>query len=148
MPVYMNDSQFINKGYQISTDNSLLDFNAIFNYLDGESYWAKGIPPEKLRKAIDNSLCFGVYKDNKMAGFARVISDKATFAYLCDVFILKPYRNIGLSKWLIQTITLHPDLQGLRRFVLATLDAHGLYKQFGFEQITRAERWMEIFTPY
>jgi GNAT superfamily N-acetyltransferase len=148
MPVYMNDAQFHNKGYQISTDKSLLDFDMIFSYLDGESYWAKGIPPEKLRKAIDNSLCFGVYKDNKLAGFARVVTDKATFAYLCDVFILEQYRNIGLSKWLVQTITSHPDLQGLRRFVLATLDAHELYNQFGFEQLTRADRWMEVFTPY
>ncbi|MBL4676509.1 MAG: GNAT family N-acetyltransferase [Mucilaginibacter sp.] len=148
MPVYMNDALFANKGYRISTDNSLLDFDTIFKYLDNDSYWAKGIPANKLKKAIDNSLCFGVYKGDKLAGFARIITDKATFAYLCDVFILEPYRNIGLSKWLVQTIISHPDLQGLRRFVLATLDAHTLYKQFGFEQITRADRWMEIFTPY
>ncbi|MES2265740.1 MAG: GNAT family N-acetyltransferase [Bacteroidota bacterium] len=144
----MNDEAFIKKGYQISTDKSLLDFDAIFNYLDAESYWAKGIPPEKLRTAIAHSLCFGVYKDGKQAGFARVVTDMATFGYLCDVFILPEHRGLGLSKWLVQTIMAHPDLQGLRRWSLATLDAHGLYKQFGFSQITFAERWMQIFTPY
>lgn len=148
MPVYMNDAHYHNQGYYISTDNSLLRFTEIFNYLDTESYWAKGIPEDKLRKAITNSLCFGVYKNNEQAGFARVITDKATFAYLCDVFILSAHRKSGLSKWLMQTIISHPDLQGLRRFVLATADAHGLYKQFGFELIKGADRWMEIFTPY
>lgn len=146
--VFMNDDAFIKKGFSISTDKQLLDFNAIYNYLENDSYWAKGIPVEKLRKAIDNSLCFGVYQDKKQAGFARIITDRATFAYLCDVFILPDFRGIGLSKWLMQTITGHEDLQGLRRWSLATADAHGLYNQFGFTPITHADRWMEIFTPY
>jgi N-acetylglutamate synthase-like GNAT family acetyltransferase len=146
--VFMNDDAFIKKGFYISTDKTLLDFDAIYNYLDNDSYWAKGIPVEKLKKSIENSLCFGVYQDKKQAGFARIITDKATFAYLCDVFILPDFRGVGLSKWLVQTITGHTDLQGLRRWSLATLDAHGLYKQFGFTPITHADRWMEIFTPY
>ncbi|MET3979999.1 N-acetylglutamate synthase-like GNAT family acetyltransferase [Mucilaginibacter sp. UYP25] len=148
MPVFMNDEAFIKKGYQISMDGSLLDFEMIFNYLDGQSYWAKGMPPEKLRKAIENSMCFGVYKNSIQVGFARVVSDKATFAYLCDVFILPANQGVGLSKWLMQNIMAHPDLQGLRRWSLATLDAHGLYKQFGFTEINNPERWMQIFTPY
>ena len=148
MPVYMNDEAFINKGYKISTDLSLLDFDTIFNYLDQQSYWAKGMPPQKLKKAIEHSICFGVYKDGAQAGFARVVTDKATFAYLCDVFILHENQGIGLSKWLMQTIMAHPDLQGLRRWALATLDAHGLYKQFGFDVINNPGSWMQIFTPY
>jgi GNAT superfamily N-acetyltransferase len=148
MPVFMNDEAFIKKGYQISTDNSLLDFDAIFNYLDQQSYWAKGMPRAKLKKATEHSLCFGVYKDGVQAGFARVVTDRATFAYLCDVFILPAHQGAGLSKWMMQTIMAHPDLQGLRRWSLATLDAHGLYKQFGFKEISNPEVWMQIFTPY
>jgi N-acetylglutamate synthase-like GNAT family acetyltransferase len=148
MKSIMNDAVFHKKGFTITTDNSLLDFDAIFAYLDGQSYWAQGITSERLKKAIDNSLCFGIYQQNKLAGFARVITDKATFAYLCDVFILPDYRGNGLSKWLVQTIINHPDLQGLRRWSLATLDAHGLYRQFGFTNISKPENWMEIFTPY
>lgn len=148
MPVYINDEAFINKGYKISTDLSLLDFDTIFNYLDQQSYWAKGMPPQKLKKALEHSICFGVYKDGAQAGFARVVTDKATFAYLCDVFILPENQGIGLSKWLMQTIMAHPDLQGLRRWALATLDAHGLYKQFGFDVINNPGSWMQIFTPY
>ncbi|WP_454802609.1 GNAT family N-acetyltransferase [Mucilaginibacter phyllosphaerae] len=144
----MNDEAFINKGYKISTDLSLLDFDTIFNYLDQQSYWAKGMPPQKLKKALEHSICFGVYKDGAQAGFARVVTDKATFAYLCDVFILPENQGIGLSKWLMQTIMAHPDLQGLRRWALATLDAHGLYKQFGFDVINNPGSWMQIFTPY
>jgi len=144
----MDDEAFINKGYKISTDLSLLDFDTIFNYLDQQSYWAKGMPPQKLKKALEHSICFGVYKDGAQAGFARVVTDKATFAYLCDVFILPENQGIGLSKWLMQTIMAHPDLQGLRRWALATLDAHGLYKQFGFDVINNPGSWMQIFTPY
>ena len=144
----MNDEAFAKKGYQISTDKSLLKFDTIFTYLDQQSYWAKGIPAQKLKTAISNSMCFGVYKGTDQVGFARVVSDKATFAYLCDVFILPAYRGVGLSKWLVQTITAHPELQGLRRWSLATQDAHGLYKQFGFKEINNPESWMQIFTPY
>ncbi|MDB5124046.1 MAG: acetyltransferase family protein [Mucilaginibacter sp.] len=144
----MNDANFLKNGFRISTDQSLLDFEIIYNYLNNESYWSQGISPERLRTAIENSMCFGVYKQDKQAGLARVITDKATFAYICDVFILPDYRGFGLSKWLMQTIVNHPELQGLRRWSLATADAHGLYKQFGFNEIIHPERWMEIFTPY
>jgi N-acetylglutamate synthase-like GNAT family acetyltransferase len=144
----MNDDVFLKKGFHISTDQDLLDFEVIYQYLDKESYWAQGIPIETLKKGISASLCFGVYYQNKLAGFARVVTDKATFAYLCDVFILAEYRRQGLSKWLMQTIIKHPELQGLRRWSLATADAQGLYSQFGFKQISKPERWMEIFTPY
>lgn len=144
----MNDDAFLKKGFQISTDHSLLDFEAIYNYLNEESYWAQGIPVETMRRAIDESLCFGIYKANSLAAFARVITDKATFAYICDVFVLPPYRRMGLSKWLIQYITEYPDLQGLRRWSLATADAHGLYSQFGFTPLSRPQNWMEKYKPY
>ena len=148
MNVFMNDEVFIKKGFLISTDKTLLDVDVIYNYLNDDSYWAQGIPREKLEKAIANSLCFGVYNDNKLAGFARVVTDNATFAYICDVFILPVFRKKGLSKWLMQTIVNHPELQGLRRWSLATADAQGLYSQFGFSQVSKPENWMEIFTPY
>jgi len=93
-------------------------------------------------------MCFGIYKNSKQAGFARVVTDQATFAYICDVFVLPAYRGLGLSKWLMQTINEHPDLQGLRRWSLATADAHGLYSQFGFTPISRPDNWMEKFKSY
>jgi N-acetylglutamate synthase-like GNAT family acetyltransferase len=148
MKTIINDDVYIKKGYAISTDPGLLNFAMIFNYLAIESYWAKGIPAEKLKKAITNSLCFGIYKGAEQIGFARVVTDQATFAYICDVFILENYRGEGLSKWLIQTIKDHSDLQGLRRWLLATADAHGLYAQFGFKPVEKTDRWMQIFTPY
>jgi N-acetylglutamate synthase-like GNAT family acetyltransferase len=148
MKTFINDQSFLDKGYLISTDKSLLNFDVIYNYLDKESYWSQGIPIEKLKSAIANSMCFGVYHHNNQIGFARVITDNATFGYLADVFILPGFRKLGLSKWLMQTIMNHPDLQGLRRWSLATADAQGLYSQFGFEAITHPERWMQIFTPY
>jgi GNAT superfamily N-acetyltransferase len=148
MYVIMNDEAFLKKGYIISTDKDILDFGTIYKYLAEDSYWAKGIPAERLQRAIENSLCFGIYKEKKLAGFARVVTDKATFAYICDVFVLPGYRGVGLSKWLMQTIAEHPELQGLRRWSLATSDAHGLYSQFGFTPITRPEVWMEKFKPY
>ncbi|MES1249751.1 MAG: GNAT family N-acetyltransferase [Chitinophaga rupis] len=144
----MTDTDFLKRGYRISTDNRLLNVELIHQYLNAESYWAKGISAEKVRTAIDHSLCFGIYYHNNQAGFARVITDQATFAYIGDVFVLPVYRGAGLSKWLMQTIKDHPDLQGLRRWILATADAHGLYSQFGFTLMARPERWMEIFTPY
>lgn len=142
--VFMNDDAFIKKGFLISTDKTLLDVNVIHHFLDKLSYWAQGISQQVVETSIENSLCFGVYQHQKQIGFARVITDHATFAYLCDVFILPDYRKSGLSKWLIQTIRNHPSLQDLRRFNLATADAHGLYEQFGFKQIKNHDRWMEI----
>ncbi|MHB8207531.1 GNAT family N-acetyltransferase [Mucilaginibacter sp.] len=147
MHTIINDDALIKKGYKISTDQNLLDLEVIHNYLSNESYWSKGITKEKVQRSIENSMCFGVYKDGKQVGLARVVTDKAIFAYLCDVFILDEYRGNGLSKWLLQTILAHPDLQGLKRWTLATLDAHGLYKQFGFAPLSNPDRWMDIFTP-
>lgn len=145
---YMNDAFFLNEGFTISADNNLLDIDMIYQYLDQDSYWSQGIARNTLERAIKNSLCFGVFFRGQQVGFARIVSDKATFAYLCDVFILPDLRGRGLSKWLVQTIVNHPDLQGLRRWSLATADAHGLYAQFGFTEITHPDRWMQIFTPY
>jgi GNAT superfamily N-acetyltransferase len=148
MQVFINDDVYIKKGFKISTDKNLLDIDVIYNYLDKESYWAQGIPLEKLKTGIENSMCFGIYKYEKQIGFARLITDKAVFAYLCDVFVLTDHRGIGLSKWLLQTIKNHPELQGLRRWTLATVDAHSLYSQFGFTPLTNTDRWMGIYTPY
>lgn len=130
--------------FLISTDKAKLDQAAIHSYLSKESYWAQNIPFEVVKKCIDNSLCFGVYDNGKQIGFARVLSDYSTFAYLADVYILTEYRKKGLSKWLMQFILSHPELQGLRRFSLATLDAHGLYEQFGFKKLETPDRYMEI----
>jgi GNAT superfamily N-acetyltransferase len=148
MLVFMNDEAFLKKGFMISTDQNLLDFGMIYKYLSEDSYWAKGIPEERLKKAVENSICFGVYQQDKQVGLARVVTDQATFAYICDVFIMEEFRGLGLSKWLIQTIVEHPELQGLRRWSLATSDAHGLYSQFGFTPISRPETWMEKYKPY
>jgi len=148
MHTIMNADHFVKKGFHISTDKSLLNFDLVYKYLSADSYWAIGIPAEKLKRAIENSMCFGIYKNSKQAGFARVVTDQATFAYICDVFVLPAYRGLGLSKWLMQTINEHPDLQGLRRWSLATADAHGLYSQFGFTPISRPDNWMEKFKPY
>ncbi|MBV9960919.1 MAG: GNAT family N-acetyltransferase [Parafilimonas sp.] len=118
--------------YCITTDNTKLDINVIHQFLSEESYWAKGIPKSVVEKSIANSLCFGLFCKNEQIGFARLVTDKATFAYLADVFVLKQYRGKGLSKWLMQTIQAHPGLQNLRRWLLTTKDAHGLYAQLGW----------------
>ena len=144
----MNDESFAKKGFAISTDKDLLDLEMIYNYLGKESYWSKGIAVERVHTSIANSMCFGVYADGKQVGFARVVTDKAIFAYLCDVFVLDSHKGLGLSKWLLQTIRNHPELQGLKRWMLATADAHGLYKQFGFGPLTKPDNWMDIYTPF
>ena len=130
--------------YLISTDKSKLDIGFIHHFLSEESYWAKDIPIEVVKKSIEGSLCFGLYLSGKQIGFARMITDGATFGYLADVFIDAVHRGKGLSKWLMQTIMQHPDLQGLRRISLATKDAHGLYEQFGFKPLSDADRFMQI----
>lgn len=112
-----------------------------------DSYWAKERTLEQTTTAIENSICFGVYSGDRQIGFARVVSDKATFAYVGDVFVLQEFRGRGLSKWLMQVVVEHPELQGLRRWVLATLDAHGLYEQFEFSGLRHPERWMEKTAP-
>ncbi len=133
--------------FTISTDRNRLQINQIHKFLSEESYWAKERTREQTETAIKNSLPFGVYKGENQIGFARVVTDYATFAYLGDVFILDEFRGKGLSKWLLQTILSHPDLQGLRRWILATADAHGLYEQFGFSALKVPDRWMEKSPP-
>jgi N-acetylglutamate synthase-like GNAT family acetyltransferase len=133
-------------GYEIGTDAARVDVEVVHGFL-ADSYWAKGIPVETVRRSIENSLCFGVYHDKQQVGFARIISDHATFAYLADVFILPAYRGRGLSQWLMECIMGHPDLQGLRRWMLATQDAHGLYAKFGFTHLKSLDSWMEIHRP-
>ena len=127
----------------ISTDPARLDADAIHAFLT-RSYWAEGIPKDIVARSIQHSLCFGMYDGAKQIGLARVISDYATYAYLADVYVLEDYRGQGLGKWLMACVMSHPDLQGLRRWSLATRDAHGLYRQYGFAELVRPERWMEI----
>ncbi len=133
--------------FSISTDPSRLDISMIHDYLCNHSYWAAGIPEETVRAAVDGALCFGIFYEQRQIGFARVISDYATIAYLGDVFILPEYRGQGLSKWLMEVVVGHPALQGLRRWILATADAHGLYARYGFQSLARPERWMEKHDP-
>jgi GNAT superfamily N-acetyltransferase len=132
--------------FEISTDPSRIDTAAVHAFLF-DSYWARGIPRETVEKSLRHSLCFGVYRGKLQAGFARVITDRATFAYLADVFVLPEYRGHGLSKWLMECIMAHPDLQGLRRWLLATRDAHALYQKFGFQALASPDRWMERHDP-
>lgn len=132
--------------YMISSDKAKLNLRRIHDFLKN-SYWAKEIPFAIVEKSIDRSLCFGVYEAAEQVGFARVITDSATFAYLADVFVLEKHRGHGLSKWLMQCIMEHPELQGLRRWMLATKDAHGLYAQYGFTPLKNPERIMELHHP-
>ena len=137
---------FIKDGFTISTEKEKLDIDLIHSFLN-RTYWAEGISKETIRRSIEGSLCFGLFENDKQVGFARMITDKATFAYLADVFIIEEYRGRGLSKWLMEVIMSHPDLQGLRRMILATKDAHGLYSQFGFTPLINVDRWMHILDP-
>ena len=132
--------------FVISTDRERLDLDVIHGFLT-ESYWAEGIPRETVARSIENSLCVGVYAEGKQVGFARVISDFATYAYLGDVFILDAYRGRGLGKWLMECIMRHPGLQGLRRWTLLTRDAHLLYARFGFTPLGAPDRYMELHNP-
>ena len=129
--------------YDISTDPGRLQLDAIHAYLT-RSYWSPGIPKELVARAIANSMCFGLYLGDEQVGFARVVTDKSSFAYLADVYVLEAHRGQGLSKRLVAAIQAHPELQGLRRFLLATRDAHGLYAQFGFKPLGAPERLMEL----
>lgn len=130
------------EGYRISTEKAELDRAMIHEFLRN-SYWAKGIPRELVDRSIESSLCFGLYDGTKLVGFARVISDSATFGYLSDVFVLESHRGKGLATWFMETVMAHPDLQGIRRWMLATADAHGLYRKVGFTQLSKPERIME-----
>jgi len=130
--------------YEISTDARRLNVDVIHDFLAKESYWSPGIPRVIVERAIDNSLCFGVYHHTAQVGFARVVTDKSTFAFLADVFILSAHRGKGLAKWLMRCVVGHEDLQGLRRLLLLTSDAHGLYRKFGFKELGNPSRFMEI----
>lgn len=129
--------------FEVSSDDTRLDIDVIHHYL-AHSYWAAGIPRNIVERSIRGSLNFGVYAGEAQVGFARVITDRATFAYLADVFVLEAWRGQGLSKMLMDAVVAHPDLRGLRRFVLVTRDAHGLYERYGFQSLARPEGYMEI----
>ena len=131
-------------GYEISTDLHRLNVDVIHKFLAEDSYWSPGIPRSIVERAIGNSLCFGVYHRAGQVGFARVVTDKSTFALLADLFILRDHRGKGLSKWLMRCVVGHQELQGLRRLLLLTSDAHGLYSQFGFEPLGNPSRFMEV----
>jgi GNAT superfamily N-acetyltransferase len=130
--------------YLISTDPARLDLDAIYAYLSGESYWAKGRPRDQIVRGIENSIPFGVYLDGDQVGFARVVTDYATFAWLADVYVLEPHRGRGLGKALVEAVIEHPGVARVPRIVLATVDAHGLYEQYGFKHLRGDERWMAI----
>ncbi|MES1936829.1 GNAT family N-acetyltransferase [Salinisphaera hydrothermalis] len=137
--------------YEISTAPERVDIDVVHGFLAEDSYWARGIPRAVVERAIDHSLCFGVYHQGAaMVGFARVVTDRATFAWLADLFILEGYRGQGLSKALMQHVVDHADLQGLRRLMLVTSDAHGLYRQFGFKGLSDTERFLQVLRsdPY
>ena len=133
--------------YEISTERSRLNLDLIHDFLSNQSYWATGRAREVVARSIENSLPFGIYKDNDQVGFARIVTDYATFAWVADVFVIPAHRGRGLSKWLMEVIISHPGLQGFRRWVLSTKDAHGLYERFGFMKLHRPERWMERPDP-
>ncbi len=139
--------EFIKDDYLISTDKNKLDFAVIHGFLSRESYWALNIPEEVVRRSIEGSLCFGVYHQGRQVGFARLITDFATVAYLGDVFIVKEHRGRGLSKWLVACITTLPELAGLRRWVLVTQDAHTLYEGVGFKSLAQPGNYMERRRP-
>jgi GNAT superfamily N-acetyltransferase len=132
--------------YTISTDPARIDLALVHDFLT-HSYWAEGIPFEVVERSIANSLPFGIYQGARQIGFARVVTDRATFAYIGDVFVLEEFRGRGLSKWLMEVMVRHPELQNLRRWILATADAHGLYRQFGFTELVDPGRYMARLSP-
>lgn len=139
--------EFTKDEFAISTDSAQLDLRFIHNYLSKESYWGQGIPFEKVGIAADHSLNFGLYHKDRQIGYARIVTDYARVAYLADVFVISEYRGRGLSKWLMQVIMSHPDLQGLRRWMLHTRDAHGLYTPFGWTSPEKPETYLEKYNP-
>ena len=143
-------SEWRQGGYTISDDRARLDLDVVHGFLSGESYWARGRSRERVERSVENSLPFGVYRDadGRQVGFARVVTDRATFAWLADVFVLPEERGRGLSKWLVECVLSHPELQHLRRWLLATRDAQGLYRRYGFAEPDAAQTaYMEKFDP-
>jgi len=143
----MNKQEWQKDEFTVSTDRNRLQIEEVHKFLSEESYWARERTREQTETAIKNSLPFGVYSGENQIGFARIVTDYATFAYIGDVYILEEYRGRGLSKWLMDVIVNHPELQGFRRWVLATKDAHTLYEKFGFHELVHPERWMEKPAP-
>jgi len=135
--------QWQRNNFSINTQSDKLDIDFIHDYLCYQSYWARGRSREIVEKSIQNSLCFGVYHHQKQVGFSRIVTDYVTFAWLCDVFVITPYRGQGLGKWLIECVIAHPDLKEVNYILLATRDAHGLYRQYGnFETPRSLDKWM------
>ncbi len=145
-PIQSETNEYRKGEFSISTDRGRLDLDVVHGFLT-DCYWAKGISREIVARSIENSLCFGLFADRKQVGFARVISDCATYAYIGDVFVLESFRGRGLGKWLMECIMQHPGLQGLRRWSLVTRDGHGLYSQFGFEPLRKPQNYMERHRP-
>lgn len=139
-------TEFRRGTFTITTDPARIDRAAAHAFLTG-SYWARGVPREVVDRSIENSIAFALFDGERQIGFARAVTDRATFAYLSDVYVLDEYRGRGLARWLVETVLAHPDLQGLRRWMLATRDAHGLYAKVGFTPLDAPERFMEIFDP-
>ena len=139
-------NSWVNGTFTVTCDPARIDLAVVAGFL-ASSYWAKDIPPAVVEKSLANSLCFALLDGDRQIGFARVISDRATIAYIGDVFVVPEYRGRGLAKWLMECVTHHPELQGLRRWVLATRDAHGLYEKFGFTPLKRPEIFMERHNP-
>ncbi|HLL40002.1 MAG TPA: GNAT family N-acetyltransferase [Rubrobacteraceae bacterium] len=133
--------------YLITTDKGRLNLETIHGFLK-TSYWASGIPAETVRRSVEKSLTFGLFADEEQVGVARVVTDYATFAYLADVFVLESHRGRGLGKWLMEVVSSRPELQGLRRWMLATRDAHGLYREYGFAELENPQIFMEKYSPY
>jgi GNAT superfamily N-acetyltransferase len=135
------------EAYLVTTDKARLDLSLVHSFLE-TSYWAGGIPAEVVRRSVENSLTFGLFRDDEQVGFARVVTDYATFAYLADVFVLEPHRGQGLGKWMMEVVFSHPELQGLRRWMLATRDAHGLYRKYEFAELEEPQIFMEKYSAY
>ena len=133
--------------YLVTTDKARLDLEMVHGFLQ-TSYWAAGIPAQAVRRSVENSLAFGLFKDDAQVGFARVVTDYATFAYTADVFVLKPHRGQGLGRWMMEVVLSHPELQGLRRWMLATRDAHWLYRKYGFTELENPQIFMEKYSSY
>jgi N-acetylglutamate synthase-like GNAT family acetyltransferase len=129
-------------GFELSTDPARMDLEAVHGFIS-QSYWGQGRSREVMGRAMDNAICFGVFRDGTQIAFARVVTDRAVFAYLADVFVHPDWRGQGLSKWILEAVDAHPELQGIKRFLLATKDAHGLYEQFGFKQPEDPRLYME-----
>jgi GNAT superfamily N-acetyltransferase len=144
---YHSNMEFHKDTYTVSTDKSRLDVAVIHDFLASRSYWSPGIALSVVQRGIENSLCFGLYGRDVQVGFARVVTDYTVIAYLLDVFILEPYRGQGLGKWLLECVISHPELRNVRRWMLATRDAHGLYARYGFQPLSQPEVYMAATNP-